>query len=190
MKFKKKTRIPFIIWFYRILGITFGGLSVGNNGEFREKRPFKIFGYIYASVVTIVALVGTVIAFRIKDILDIYEEGFPVIYYIITATLLFYVSVAISNLWFLQHNGMKLLFMIKKYKYSDHKFSKLIIICCIVHIIGVVFLYSIEIYCWEKTAFNIIFDFLLKFLLYPLFWATSMFSWLLSMLVKDHLVNN
>jgi hypothetical protein len=188
MKFKK-TIIPFIIWFYRILGITFGGLSIGSNGEFDEKRPFKIFGYVYASVVTIVALVGAVITFKIKDIIDIYE-GFPIIYYTITATILFYVIVAISNLWFFQHNGMEFLFMIKKYKYTDYKFSKLFIICCIVHIIGVVFLYSIEIYVWEKTAFNIIFNFLLKFLLYPIFWATSMFSWLLSMLVKDHLVNN
>jgi len=189
MKFKKKTRIPFIIWFYRILGISFGGFSVGSNGEFLEKRPFKIFGYIYASVVTIVALVGAVITFRIKDLIDIYE-GFPIIYYTIIATILFYVIVSISNLWFFQHNGMKLLLMIKKYKYSDYKFSKLFIISCIVHIIGVVFLYSIEIYCLEKTVFNIIFDFFLKFLLYPIFWAISLFSWLLSMLVKDHLVNN
>jgi hypothetical protein len=190
METKKKTRIPFIIWYYRILGITFGGLSVGSDGEFREKRLLKIFGYIYASLVTIMATVGTILTFTIKDIMDIYEGGFPIIYYIIIATLSFYVIVALSNLWFLQHNGMKLLIVIKKYKYSDYKFSKLFLMVCFAHIVAVVFLYSIETIVLEKTAFNIIYNFFLKFFFYPIFWATSMFTWFLSILIKDHLVNN
>jgi hypothetical protein len=190
MKTKKKTRIPLIIWYYRILGITFGGLSVGSDGVFREKRLLKIFGYIYASLVTIMATIGTILTFTIKDILDIYEGGFPIIYYIIIATLSFYVIVALSNLWFFQHNGMKLLIIIKKYKYSDYKFSKVFLMVCFVHIVAVVFLYSIETIVWEKTAFNIIYNFFLKFFFYPIFWAISMFTWFLSILIKDHLVNN
>ncbi len=190
MKTKKKTRIPLIIWYYRILGITFGGLSVGSDGVFREKRLLKIFGYIYASLVTIMATIGTILTFTIKDILDIYEGGFPIIYYIIIATLSFYVIVALSNLWFFQHNGMKLLIIIKKYKYSDYEFSKVFLMVCFVHIVAVVFLYSIETIVWEKTAFNIIYNFFLKFFFYPIFWAISMFTWFLSILIKDHLVNN
>jgi hypothetical protein len=190
MKPKKKTRIPLIIWYYRILGITFGGLSVGSNGECSEKRLLKRFGYIYASLVTIMATVGTILTFRIKDLLDIYEGGFPIIYYIITATLSFYVIVALCNLWFFQYNGMEILIVIKKFKYSDYKFSKLFIMIFFAHIVADIFLYSVETIVWEKTAFNIICNFFLKFFFYPIYWATSIFTWFLSILVKDHLVNN
>jgi len=61
-----------------MLGITFGGLSVGNNGEIRKRRIFKIFGYIYAFLVTIWTMVGMIFTLKIKEILDIYEGGFPI----------------------------------------------------------------------------------------------------------------
>jgi hypothetical protein len=62
---RNKTAIPFIISFYRILGITFSCLSV------REKRSFQIFGYIYAFVATF----GFIFITRIEDILNIYSKG-------------------------------------------------------------------------------------------------------------------
>ncbi len=188
MKIKNKTRVPFIIWYYRMLGITFGGLSVGSNGEIRKRRIFKIFGYIYALLVTIGTLVGMIFTFKIKEILDVYEGGFPIIYYLIIATVLLYLIVVLSNLWFFQHNGMKLLLIIKKYKYSDYKFSKLFLIICFVHIVVVILVFTYETIVFEKTAFNLILNFLLKFYYYPIFCLTSMFTWFLSILVKDHLV--
>ncbi len=46
MRPKNKSRIPFIICFYRMFGITFGGLSVSSNGEILEKKSQNIWLYL------------------------------------------------------------------------------------------------------------------------------------------------
>jgi hypothetical protein len=187
MRPNNKSRIPFIIWFYRVLGITFGGLSVGNDGEILEKKSFKIFGYIYAFMATILSIIGMIFITRIGDILNIYNRGFSFVYYLITTTIIFYFIVVMSNLWFLQHNGLKLLLIIKKYKYSDYRI--LFNIICFIHIVVVILLFTYEAIVWRKKAINIMINFIFKFYFHTIFWATSIFTWHLSILVKDYLVN-
>jgi hypothetical protein len=170
-----------------MLGITFGGLSVDSNGEIVENKSFKIFGYIYAFIATILSIIGMFFISRKEDILSIYNTGFPFVYYLITVMAILFFIVSMSNLWFLQHNGLKLLVIIKKYKYNDY--CILFNIICFTHNFVVILLFAYETIILEKSAIKIMANFLLKFYFYPIFWAISVFTWLLSILVKDYLVN-
>jgi hypothetical protein len=182
-----KARIPLIIWFYRILGITFGGLSVGSDGELHEKISFKIFGYIYAFVATILSIVGMIFTTNLEGVQNIYDRGFIFVYYLIIFNLMIYLIVAMSNLWFFQHNGLKLLLIIQKYKYNDC--SILFNMIWFIHIVVVIFLFIYETILVRKNMNNIMAMIIFKFYFYPMFWSTSMVTWLLSILVKDHLVS-
>jgi hypothetical protein len=81
-----------------MLVITFGGLSVDSNGEIVENKFLKIFGYIYAFIATILSIIGMFFISRKEDILNIYNRGFPFVYYLITATVILFSIISKSNL--------------------------------------------------------------------------------------------
>ena len=41
-----------LLWFSRILGLTFGGLTIDSNGRLFVNKYYKIYGYLFAVVVT------------------------------------------------------------------------------------------------------------------------------------------
>jgi len=181
-------RFPLILQYYRIIGITFGGLSVGSNGELKTNNYMKVFGYIYALIVTTFTFVGISFISTLEDVTDIRNSGLNFIYYLIMMSFFCYITAAMSNLWFLQHHGMKLLIIIRKYQSFNKKRMWLFHIVWFGHILLIMFLFIYESIFMNISATDIAINFYMKFYLYPTLWATSMFTWFISILVKEYLV--
>ena len=45
--------IKVLLWFSRIIGLTFGGLTIDSNGRLLVNKYYKIYGYLFAIVVTV-----------------------------------------------------------------------------------------------------------------------------------------
>ena len=183
-------KIPLIVWYYRMLGITFGGLSVGTNGEFKTITSLKIFGYICATFVTIFTISLTIIFINLDDIKNIRATESKLIYSFILMNFIFYKIVIITNLWFLQHKGFKLMIVIEKYK-PVSSYSRYGIVFNIVwffhfFIPGVIFIY--ETILIHNKSIEVIINFITKFYFCPILWITSMLTWFISIQIKDYLV--
>jgi hypothetical protein len=72
-----------LIWYYRIFGITFGGLIFGKSGEFIINKKLKIFGHFLTLSLIIVYIVFSRILINSEVINHIRDDGFKVTYYLV-----------------------------------------------------------------------------------------------------------
>jgi hypothetical protein len=95
-----------IIWFCRILGLTFGGLVIKENGEFSVNKILKIYGNIL-TIIIIIFEIYTRIECR-NGINFIYESNFKIFYYILNASIALFSANIILNLLYVQFKGFDL----------------------------------------------------------------------------------
>ncbi len=95
-----------ILWFCRILGLTFGGLVIKENGEFSVNETLKIYG----NFVTIIIIIFEVFFYiEFKDEYDlIYKLNFKIFYYITNTILVLTYVNTIINLFYIQFKGYDL----------------------------------------------------------------------------------
>jgi hypothetical protein len=95
-----------ILWFCRILGLTFGGLVIKENGEFSVNKTLKIYG----NFITIIIIIFEIFFYiEFKDEYDfIYESNFKIFYSITNTILVFTYVNTILNLFYIQFKGFDL----------------------------------------------------------------------------------
>jgi hypothetical protein len=131
-------RIPFIVlvflWYYRIFGITFGGLVI-KSGECVINRNFKIFGNIF----TIWLMAGMLISSRIiidfDVIRQIYVNGFTIIYYLIYISRAMKDILVAINLYYYQFKGFHLFEVLMKYQMKEKKYKIIILLIFLIHLL-------------------------------------------------------
>ncbi len=95
-----------ILWFCRILGLTFGGIVIKENGEFSVNKILKIYGNIFTIIIIIIE-----IYMRIEcrnEINFIYESNFKIFYYLSNASIALISANIILNLLYVQLKGFRL----------------------------------------------------------------------------------
>lgn len=99
--------LKFLLFYYRSIGVTFGGLTLINN-ELITKSYLNKLGY-FTSVLIIIANGLITYGFYINaTIYAIYKSGFEVMYYLILGQVTL-ISIEVSiNVLHLQRNGVHL----------------------------------------------------------------------------------
>jgi hypothetical protein len=63
------------IWFYRILGLTFGGVSIDSENKFYVNKYLKYYGLLSSIGITLYNITGFIIFATSDEILDVYKSG-------------------------------------------------------------------------------------------------------------------
>jgi hypothetical protein len=93
------------IWLYRLLFITFGGITIRTKETLTVNKFLKIYGYFGGIIITLLNIIYVIYVKNSKQMSDLYESGFVLIYYLI-ALKLGLQSLHISAIvWYLNRNG-------------------------------------------------------------------------------------
>jgi hypothetical protein len=123
------------IWFYRLLGLTFGGVSINSENKFFVNKYLKYYGFLCSIGATLYNIIGFFIFATSEQILAIYRSGQVMAYYLgvlINFLLVFQITV---NFWYLNLNGIKFMEIFIQYDLNIRKNQIIIFIIWICHII-------------------------------------------------------
>ncbi len=131
--FKKKvpTIVAIFIYYYRIFGITFGGLVI-RRGKCVVNKNLKIFGNIF----TISMIIVSIIVSRINNdvFVKLYYSGFTIIYYLISVCVEMRDILVIINLHYYQFRSFDLFNALMTYRMKKKKHKILIFMILIIHL--------------------------------------------------------
>jgi hypothetical protein len=123
------------IWFYRILGLTFGGVSINSENIFYINKYLKYYGFLCSIGITLYNTTGFIIFVTSDEILDVYKSGQVMAYCLGVLTNFLTLFQIIANLWYLNLNGMKFMEVLVQYDINIGKNQIIIFIIWICHII-------------------------------------------------------
>jgi hypothetical protein len=123
------------IWFYRILGITFGGASIDSENKFFVNKYLKYYGFVYTVVITLYNIIGFIVILTSEEVLAVYKYGQDMIYWIGILANLLLMSQIVVNFWFLNLKGIKFMEIFVQYDLNIRKNQIIIFIIWICHII-------------------------------------------------------
>ena len=97
------------LWFYRLIGITFGGISIGHNGKFCISKSLNFFGYCYAIAFSIGFVATFIYTMSTDRFHSLYSDSSRTVYW---AIVFYYSSKLVHiviNLLYLNRKGSILL---------------------------------------------------------------------------------
>lgn len=119
-------KVPFIVslfvWYYRIFGITFGGL-VTKSEECIVNRKLKIFGNVFTISLMVLYIIASRIVFDTRVFDPIYDSGFTIIYYSIVICREIKDILVIINLYYYQFKGFELFKLLTEYKLTKKRYN-------------------------------------------------------------------
>jgi hypothetical protein len=125
--------VSLFIYYYRIFGITFGGLVI-RRGKCVVDKNLKIFG----NLLTISMIIVFIILFRImnnnKFSDKLYSSGFKIVYYLMTICTEMRNILVIINLHYYQFRSYGIFDALMTYRMKKKKHKILIFIILLIHI--------------------------------------------------------
>jgi hypothetical protein len=175
------------IWFYRIISITFGGITINSNQKISINRYLKYYGYFATILTTLFNIFSIYLIFNSKTLAVLYNFDSILLYIIsIIANVLQIIYVS-ANLWFLNRNGIKFFEIFYNYEIEFNRNQIILFIIWIFHILQPIglFIYSIssDIYGVDKGSFGFITIMaIVVFRTYTFIgnWAVSFLNWIIS----------
>lgn len=104
-----------ILFYYRFLCVTFGGVIINKNGQIGKSKFLDYFGSFSILLITIGSFFSVYFTSFIPEFKAIYDEGLTIIYYIFFAWYVFHILYTIVVLMCLQKNGVKFFTMMTKF---------------------------------------------------------------------------
>jgi hypothetical protein len=155
ISFKKVSLIPTVlIFYYRIFGITFGGL-VKRNGEFVVNKKFKLFGNIFTLSLIGLYLITSRYLFDSRFLDQIYASGFTIVYYLIILCREIRDILVVINLYYYQFKGFELFKVLIEYKITKTKYKLSILMLYILHLSVQVIYALIYLTCFKTNLGSI-----------------------------------
>ena len=113
----------FFIWYFRLIGVTFGGIQVKGINHYVSNKWLRYYGYLATICYTLV--MSYVIHKRMNDpdILLIYNNGFRLIYYLNSVILSMDIIQIVINQWYLNSNAIHMIESIGFYGLSNKLFK-------------------------------------------------------------------
>jgi len=131
VSFSKRT----IIWFYRFIGMTFGGIAINSNGNLYINKYFKYYGFIGGFLITFLNIIAFTITTSLLQTNSQHRTESINSYFtaiLKTGSELLHISV---SLWFLIRNGFRFIEILFKLKMGINKNRILLFIIWIFHIL-------------------------------------------------------
>jgi len=159
---KKKVHliVTIIIWYYRIFGITFGGLVL-RRGECLVNKYLKLFGNVLQTAIIIIFFVlsRTIINYDLAN--QLYDSGFKLTYHLLNIIRGIRDLLVIINLFYYQFRGFDLFKALMKYQMRKNKhkifiFMLIIIQISIIGVFAIMHLIYSESILTIKTIFKLI----------------------------------
>jgi hypothetical protein len=123
------------IWFYRILGFTFGGVSIDSENKLFVNKYLKYYGFFWSIVATLYNITGLIVLSTSDQILAIYKSGQVIAYCLCFLIGFLSVFQIIVNIWYLNLKGIKFMEIFVQYDLNIKKNQIIIFIIWICHII-------------------------------------------------------
>jgi hypothetical protein len=176
------------IWFYRILGLTFGGVSIDSENNFYVNKYLKYYGFLCSIGITLYNITGFIIFSTSDEILDVYKSGQVMAYCLGILTNFLTLFQIIVNVWYLNLNGMKFIEIFVQYDMNIGKNQIIIFIIWICHIIipFVGMFYGLYAFKMTKTTSHLLSTtFVIAFWTFKLcsffaVWAIPFLTWIIS----------
>ena len=169
--------LVFIIFFYRFLGITFGGVSIDKNGKIIKSNfwyHFGWFGFVLFSIPVIYSIILTFSTYNaFKSDNWIKYLIMTIIWNIICYSLIY--LILIIN----QKYGFKILKMLMKHSLIEYTKLRLVKIIWIVHLLTFFIIFIIQ-SCLFPLLNLLIYAFYSNFMFFPLCYSISFISWIVS----------
>jgi hypothetical protein len=172
------------IWFYRILGLTFGGVSIDSENKLFVNKYLKYYGFLCCIVATLHNITVFIIFATSDEILVAYKYGQVMAYWVVILTNLLLIFQITVNLWYLNLNGMKFVEIFVQYDMNIGKNQIIIFIIWICHIIipfvrMLYYLYTSKMIINSSSMIVMIF-WIFKLCGFFGVWAVPFLSWILS----------
>jgi len=180
----------FLIWFYRVLFMTFGGIAINSEDKLYINKYLKYYGYCGLILIPL----SNIIAFYIsmsKIPLD-KNPGLVVTYYVsllINGLQVFHVS---ANLWFMNRNGFRFFEIFYNRKIELNKNQIIIFITWICHILLPIIMNSLnfidQIYRGYGSIELYFFLQLFRFCGFIAIWAVPFLTWFISLHFNQYMI--
>jgi len=185
---KIKSKVTLIarayIWFYRIIGITFGGVNIDSENKLFFSKYLKYYGFLFSIVATLYNITGFLVFSTSDQFLAVYRSGQVMAYCLSFLISFLVVFQIIVNIWYLNLKGIKFMKIFVQYDLNIRKNHIIIFIIWICHIIipfvGIFYdLYSSKMI---KTSSPLIVISFTTFRLCSFFsvWAVPFTTWIIS----------
>ena len=178
LKINSQSRfLIYAIYFYRFLGISFGGISINEDGNIIKSSfwyHFRWLGFVVYSI-----LITFFLIYASNNIL--YQSIGLTIYWL--TNIMCYITNVImvySNLFINYKYGFKIIKMFLKTSLTKYSNLKLIKIIWIVHLVILVLTFIFQSLLFPD-AVDILYAFCQSLLLMPLYYLLSFISWVVSM---------
>jgi hypothetical protein len=183
--------IRIYLWYYRLLQITFGGLTIDSNGQLATNKYLKYYGYIVGLLITATDILSLYFVLQSKLVVSIYNSGHILTYYLCIAFSIIEEIRFLANLWFLQFNGIKFFEIFYHYKVERRKYLYLFFTLWILHIlVPIIFAVYQFLSPHELFSYSTLWLMLIqKFLHFCVVWSVSFFMWNISVYAFENLVN-
>ena len=104
-----------LIWYYRVIGITFGGIQVKGNTEFVANKWLRYYSYLSIIAYSVVTSMFINKRLHDQDHLTILENGLHFTYYLTGSFAILDIIQYIANQLFLTSNGIQMIKIIAEY---------------------------------------------------------------------------
>ena len=168
--------VLFVINFYRILGITFGGISLDKNGNVIKSKFWFFFGWLGFVLFSIPIAYFMIVSLSIDVFKTINLTLFTMIYMMLYITFL---STICSILIIHQKYGLKILKIFILYSLTKFTKLKLVKFIWIVHLVMNALIFILQTAFFPIPSY-ISMSFINNLILIPLYYSISFISWIIS----------
>jgi len=174
------------VWFYRIIGITFGGIAFNNEGKLYVNKYLTYYGYSTAVFITTSNIFGFIYAMKSREVTEIYNSGQVIVYLCGLLTSCLQVFHVLVNLWYLNRNGIKFLNTFYEYKMRIKKNQFLIFIIWVLHIVIPIVAHFCILYYSKTKTFEptdpvlVLVVITFRIFSFLAFWVISFLTWIIS----------
>ena len=172
------------LWFYRLIGITFGGLSIDSNGKFHINRCLKLFGYFYAIVFSVVFVICFSYMLTTERFKSLYADNDRTAYFVV---IFYYTSQLVHiiiNLWYLNRKGLTFVRIFVTFQMQIQKNQRILFGFWIIHVLVPIlslFYRFLTTDIIEKTNLFFLFNYCaFNLLSFYYFWVISIIMWIIS----------
>ncbi len=172
------------IWLYRILCITFGGITINSAGNISINKYLKYFGYFSFTALTTTTFLGFIYCLYSEELIIIYRSDRKMLYSSICLTIITQMVHMTANLWYLNRNGFRFFKIFSPHKMSIKKNKFILSMLWICHILMplVLVIYNIMTSDLVKISnyFYAFLIYLFQFCSFVDIWAVSFLTWITS----------
>ena len=117
----KFTKLYF--WYYKLIGVNFGGYSLDQNGFLKKSFAWKLYGYFYI-LISVILLWSITVDFMYSDEMKMLKRSNrPFLYELVLISYLVRNNLPLITLIIGNRNGLQLIRLIIKYPNENRKLN-------------------------------------------------------------------